>query len=107
MVASEADTADLIDVREAARVSGRTAETVRRWIWSGRLPARKVGRRLLISRARLEEEIGARQGVRLSLREWIDEMDAFRRQWPGPKRASSADIIFEERRRSGSKLAGR
>jgi len=41
---------DLITVREAARVCRRTSETVRRWIWEGKLPAQKLGNQLFIKR---------------------------------------------------------
>ena len=34
---------DLLTVREVARACHRTEETVRRWIWSGKLPSRKLG----------------------------------------------------------------
>src|SRR5215207_1120938 len=37
-----------LTVPEAARRAGRSAETIRRWIWSGRLPARKVGNQHLV-----------------------------------------------------------
>jgi len=39
---------ELISVREAAKECGRNMETIRRWIWSGRLPARKLGNQLFI-----------------------------------------------------------
>ena len=38
----------LLTVREVARRCGRSEETVRRWIWSGKLPARKIGNQLFI-----------------------------------------------------------
>ncbi len=44
---------DLITVREAARIVGRTTETVRRWIWDGKLPAQKMGNQLFVRRADL------------------------------------------------------
>ncbi len=44
----------LISVREAARACGRNAETVRRWIWSGKLPAEKLGNQLFIKRSTLD-----------------------------------------------------
>lgn len=40
-------------VPEAARLTGRNPETVRRWIREGRLPARKVGTQHLIEDADL------------------------------------------------------
>jgi excisionase family DNA binding protein len=39
---------DLISVREAAMECGRNMETVRRWIWAGKLPAEKLGNQLFI-----------------------------------------------------------
>ena len=41
---------ELISVREAARECGRNMETIRRWIWSGKLPAEKLGNQLFIKR---------------------------------------------------------
>lgn len=38
----------LITVREAAKECGRNEETIRRWIWSGKLPAEKLGNQLFI-----------------------------------------------------------
>ena len=38
----------LISVREAAKECGRNPETVRRWIWSGKLPAEKLGNQLFV-----------------------------------------------------------
>jgi excisionase family DNA binding protein len=43
-------TDDLINVREAAQQCGRNTETVRRWIWGGKLPARKLGNQLFIKK---------------------------------------------------------
>lgn len=43
----------LISVREAARECGRNPETVRRWIWGGKLPAEKLGNQLFIKRGDL------------------------------------------------------
>jgi excisionase family DNA binding protein len=44
----------MITVPEAARRSGRNPETIRRWIRSGKLPARKVGTQHVIEEADLE-----------------------------------------------------
>ena len=43
----------LISVREAARECGRNMETIRRWIWGGKLPAQKLGNQLFIKRSDL------------------------------------------------------
>jgi excisionase family DNA binding protein len=45
---------DLMTVREVARACHRSEETVRRWIWSGRLPARKLGNQLFARRSDVE-----------------------------------------------------
>ncbi|MBI4286397.1 MAG: helix-turn-helix domain-containing protein [Chloroflexi bacterium] len=42
-----------ITVREAAKECGRNMETIRRWIWSGKLPAEKLGNQLFIKRGDL------------------------------------------------------
>jgi excisionase family DNA binding protein len=42
---------NLISVREAAKECGRNMETVRRWIWGGKLPAQKLGNQLFIKRS--------------------------------------------------------
>lgn len=42
---------EFVTVREAANKSGRNMETVRRWIWSGKLPAQKLGNQLFIRRS--------------------------------------------------------
>lgn len=41
---------DLMTVREVARACHRAEETVRRWIWSGKLRARKLGNQLFVKR---------------------------------------------------------
>jgi len=40
----------LVTVREVARACHRTAETIRRWIWNGKLPASKLGNQLFVKR---------------------------------------------------------
>jgi len=45
---------EFVTVREASKESGRGMETVRRWIWSGKLPAQKLGNQLFIKRSDLE-----------------------------------------------------
>ena len=46
----------MVTVKEAARKLGRDPETVRRWIRSGKLPARKIGLQLMIEEADLPGE---------------------------------------------------
>jgi excisionase family DNA binding protein len=44
---------ELISVREAAKECGRNMETIRRWVWSGKVPAEKMGNQLFIRRSDL------------------------------------------------------
>jgi excisionase family DNA binding protein len=44
----------LVSVREAAQLCGRNMETVRRWIWAGKLPAQKLGNQLFIKKSALD-----------------------------------------------------
>ena len=53
---------DLITVREAARACQRTTETVRRWVWEGKLPAQKLGNQLFIKRGDLTRLMHRRKG---------------------------------------------
>ena len=90
---------DLIDVRQAALEAGRSAETVRRWVWSGRLGARKQGRRLLIDRNQLHDVIhehGASAAA--SLADWMAELDEDPIYTRAPRRSSASDLVLEDRR---------
>lgn len=44
----------MLTVPEAARIAERDPETIRRWIRSGKLPARKIGTQHVIEEADLE-----------------------------------------------------
>ncbi len=39
---------ELLTVRQVARRCNRSEETIRRWIWSGKLQARKLGNQLFV-----------------------------------------------------------
>lgn len=49
-MAARGEKEELVSVREAARMCNRNMETVRRWIWGGKLPAQKLGNQLFINR---------------------------------------------------------
>ena len=99
MAQPESDDETMIDVRRAAVLVGRHPETIRRWVWSGRLAARRRDNRLFVTRE--EVEAVARQGApRSSLRAWADAARMAR----APRRqaraaASAADLVIEDRRR--------
>lgn len=87
-----------LDVAAASRLAGRSAETVRRWVWSGRLPARKRGNKLLIARTDLEHLLGASGKAKAaSLADWIEGLEA-----SGLKKEarddSVAELVLEDRR---------
>jgi len=96
------DGVEMLDVREAARLAGRTAETIRRWVWSGRIPAIRQGNRLLMAR---DDVDGVLRGVRpvtgtSSLADWSALVDAHRRTGALPRGArgsSAADLVTSDR----------
>ena len=93
-----ASAADELDVITAAKVAGRTPETIRRWVWAGRLPARKRGNRLVVRRGDLEALARVGGEPALSLREWAKLAENALRRHDGPY-SSAADLVLEERRR--------
>jgi excisionase family DNA binding protein len=101
----ESSPSDDLDVRAAARLAGRTTETIRRWVWSGRLSARKRGSRLLVSRDDVEALAGLRDGS-LSLGEWAAQAETAMRS-RRRKGISAADLVIEERIRRLDGVAAR
>ncbi len=89
---------ELLEVRRAAALVGRHPETVRRWIWSGRLPARRSGHRLLVARADVEALV-RHEALVPTLAEWADRAAATRDRWSqaasGPR---AAGLVIEDRR---------
>jgi len=73
------DAEELMTVREAARQCGRTAETVRRWIWAGKLPAQKLDNQLFVRRADLASAPSQLESRRVAhYSSVLDEIDAVR-----------------------------
>ena len=88
---------ELLEVRRAAALVGRHPETVRRWVWSGRLPARRSGHRLLIARADIEALV-RQETIVLTLAEWADRAAAKRdRSSQAASGRSAADLVIEDR----------
>lgn len=94
---------ELLDVRHAAALVGRHPETVRRWVWSGRLAASRSGHRLLVARADLEALAG-KQDLVPTLAEWADRTSAARgTSRREGSRGSVAELVIEDRAtRSGT-----
>jgi len=93
-----------ITVREAARRTHRSEETIRRWIWSGRLPARKSGTSYRIDITHLDRiavvynpgDTGqAASGG--GLEAWLDDLDRWKESLPVTAGASAADLVIEDR----------
>ena len=70
-----------LTVRQAAKRAGRSEETIRRWIWSGRLPAAKRGASYRIDVVHLERvmvdvDTGAAKHAasNQSMLDWLEEV---------------------------------
>lgn len=90
---------EMVEVREAAELARRTPETIRRWVWSGRLHATKEGNRLLVPRDAVvamggPEAPGEAGSSRPSLREWADRV---RKGRTGKRGATAADLVWGDR----------
>jgi len=106
------DGVEMLEVRAAAVYVGRTPETVRRWVWSGRVPSIRRGNRLLIARPALDAAAG-RDGPGRNLggasagspgptasaptlAAWAASLPSSRGT-AGPSATTAADLISDER----------
>jgi excisionase family DNA binding protein len=98
-----------VTVREAARIAHRSEETIRRWIWSGRLPAVKRGSSYRVDVRHLDDvmielESHAAHGEAPAdtgnegLRAWLEEVKAWKAGLETIPGASAADLVIEDRR---------
>lgn len=91
-----------MEVREAAAYASRTPETVRRWIWSGRLTATRRGNRLLVRRSDLDALTDQRNVASLTLREWAALLPQHVEGDGDGGSGTAADLVLAERdRRAG------
>ena len=98
---------DELTIPTAAALVNRSSETIRRWVWSGHLKARKSGKRLLVSRSDLEALMSARDAdAPLDFRAWCQLADDL---LPRPKAGgwSASDLVLADRRARSSDDAGR
>src|SRR5262245_13137019 len=96
-----------VSVREAAARTGRSAETIRRWIWSGRLPATKRGNTYYVDVTHLEE-MAVEMGIGVHehqaapvgrLAAWLAEVDQWKSGLSGSAtRPTASDLVIEDRR---------
>jgi excisionase family DNA binding protein len=90
------DGVEMIDVQEAAALTRRTPETVRRWVWSGKLESVKSGNKLFVAKASVLEEAGELATPELSLEQWAARLASDRRGRTG---RSARDLVAEDRER--------
>ncbi len=95
-----------LTVREAAQRIGRAEETIRRWIWSGRLPARKVGNAYRLAEADLDaasrsipvpREAADRRAASPDLREWLERLLEWQAGNAVDKRPGAWRLVVEDR----------
>jgi len=97
-----------LTVPEAARRAGRSQETIRRWIWSGRLPSEKVGNQHLVDQAALDALLGepapVEDGGRIDVAgpwgEWLERASALARRLreAGARLPPAAELVARSRR---------
>jgi len=91
---------ELVTVREAANESKRNMETVRRWIWSGKLPAQKLGNQLFIKKSDWEifsKRMNKQRGDRLK---FIERAEALQQRIRARTRTNfDIPALIEESRR--------
>lgn len=98
-MAQHAELDELIDIRQAASLTGRHPETIRRWVWSGRLGAQRRGRHLMVSRNELSG-IARQDTAASSLREWAKRAATIRGSGRTQRSGrSAAGLIVESRAR--------
>jgi excisionase family DNA binding protein len=92
-------------VREAARRVNRVEETIRRWIWAGKLPARKLGQSYQVRESDLDAIAAGMPLPRepeLRLGEWVAEVKAWRAGNDVPPCGGAGQLVIEDRaQRSG------
>ncbi len=95
---------DELDVIAAASVAGRSAETVRRWVWSGRLRAHKRGNKLMIDRSDLERLLESSAGRKsLTLAQWLESLERSALK-SGATAQSAADLVLADRHARSEEL---
>src|SRR5215468_5955848 len=93
-----------LTVREAAQRVGRAEETIRRWIWSGRLGARKRGNVYYVREGELDAASGMPAAAAQrppepgpTLSEWVREVEQWHSRSGFAQRGSAVEILLAER----------
>jgi len=92
-------------VREAAQRVGRSEETIRRWIWAGKLPAVKRGHLYYVEVSRLDALVVEVVGLSdyhppkpsYTLSDWVADVRAWKGSLDSPSLSSAADLVAEDR----------
>jgi excisionase family DNA binding protein len=97
-----------LTVREAARRVHRAEETIRRWIWAGKLPARKLGKGYQIHERDLDAVAASVPAPRepgdseFNLAEWVAAVKAWRAGNDVLTHGGAGQLVIEDRaERSG------
>lgn len=89
-----------LTVREAARRVNRAEETIRRWIWAGKLPARKLGQSYQVRESDLDAvaaSVPVPREPELRLGEWVAQVRAWRAGNDVPPRGGAGALVIEDR----------
>ncbi len=95
-----------LTVRQAARRVGRADETIRRWIWSGKLPARKLGNTYRLLARDVDAVAGgpapraaaqAHPARRPSLGDWLDRVQRWQAGNDVKKRTGAWRLVVQDR----------
>ncbi len=99
----------MVGVPEAAGLASRTPETIRRWVWSGRLEAQRQGRRLLVARDDVLRLSGkpVSTSQELTLRRWATRARRSQRSAGGTAKTASDLVIADRAARSAAGGSGR
>ena len=92
------DTEDLIDVLEAARLAGRSAETIRRWIWGGRLPSQREGNRHVVRKDDVFALSSTADASNTTLADWLKMVGHETGDSSQGSAQSAADLVLKDRR---------
>ncbi|MBM2825420.1 MAG: 17 protein [Dehalococcoidales bacterium] len=103
---------ELVSVREAAKECGRNMETIRRWIWGGKLPAEKLGNQLFIKRSDLASfcrETAVREYKAESKPDFLERAIALRKRMKarGVKPINAGELIRQMREERMNELEQR
>lgn len=87
----------MVDVNEAAKRARRTPETIRRWVWTGRVKAVKQGNKLFLPLSDIEPADVAVPGggEPTAWSSWLRR--AGEHQHLQPEVRSSADLVLADR----------